>query len=102
MAKLEHQQREEEEAKAKAHDIHKPSTSKLKTSPITPFRAVNEPEPPGDQGDSAEHESKETMESSDTSLKGPSGDEFERLDSGSESDNLRSREEEHDLKPDPL
>ena len=61
MAKLEHQRREEEVAKAKAQDIHKPSTSKLKISPITPFRAVNEPEPPGDQRDSAEHENKGTM-----------------------------------------
>ena len=99
MAKLEHQRKEEEDAKEKTCDKQKPGTSKLKTSPITPFRAVNEPEPPGDLEDTIEHEDKETEESSDTSLKGSSEDEIERLDSGSDSENLRSREEEHDLEP---
>ena len=93
MAKLEHQRREEEFAKEKTCDKQKPGTSNPKISPITPFRAVNEPEP------TAEDESKETEDSPETRLKESSGDENEQPDSGSDSENLRSREEEDDLEP---
>ena len=104
MAKLEHQRKEDEDAKEKICDKQKPSTSKPKTSPITPFRAVNEPEPtespiPGDPEGTAESEDNETEESTEVFPKESSGDESEVPDSGAESENLRGREEEYDLEP---
>ena len=104
MAKLEHQRKEEEDAREKTCDKQKPDTSKPKTSPITPFRAVNEPEStgtpiPGDPEGTAEYEDNETEESSEIFLKESSEDEIELPDSGSDSENLRSREEEYDLEP---
>ena len=91
-------------SKEKNCDKQKPSTSKPKTSPITPFRAVNEPEStetpiPGDPEGTAESEENETEESTEVFPKESSGDEIEVPDSGAESENLRSREEEYDLEP---
>ena len=100
MLKLEHQRKEEEMAKAKALDLNKPSTSKHKTSPVTPFRAINEPEPPGANRNPVTQEKQGAKNTSDTSIKGPSEDESVRLDSGSDSENLRSRDEDYDLDPD--
>mgnify|MGYP001356695803 CR=1 FL=1 len=95
---------EDEDAKEKICDKQKPGTSKPKTSPITPFRAVNEPEStgtpiPGDPEGTAESEENETEESTEVFLKESSEDEIELPDSGAEFENLRSGEEEYDLEP---
>ena len=105
MAKLEHQRKEEEDAKEKICDKQKPAPSQPKTSPITPFRAVNEPEPtgtpmPGDPEGTAKSEDYETEESTEVFLKGSSEDDIELPDSESEFESLRSGEEEYDLEPD--
>ena len=93
MAKLEHQRKEEEFAKERTPGKQKPGTSNPKISPITPFRAVNEPET------TAEDEIREKGEGSETRPKKYSEEENEQPDSGSDSENLRSREEEKDLEP---
>ena len=104
MAKLEHQRKEDEDANDKTRDKQKPSSSKPKTSPIIPFRAVNEPEPtdsptPGDPDGTAESADDETEESTEVFRKESSGDDSVVPDSGAESDNLRGTEEDYNLEP---
>ena len=104
MAKLEHQRKEDEDANDKTRDKQKLSSSKPKTSPIIPFRAVNEPEPtdsptPGDPDGTAESADNETEESTEVFPKESSGDDSVVPDSGAESDNLRGIEEDYDLEP---
>ena len=108
-AKWEHQLREEKEAQEKASGQQNAGPSQTKTSPVQPFRAVNEDnlqesEPPGtpDLGDpegSAKSEEYETEESTEVFLKGESDEEIELPDSESEFENLRSGDQEHELEP---
>ena len=108
-AKLEHQQREEKEAQEKASGQQNAAPSQPKTSPITPFRAINEDKLqeskppgtplPGDPEGTAKSEEYETEESTEVFLKGASDEEIELPDSESEFENLRSGDEEYDLVP---